>query len=433
PVTSSAIARPDHPAVITDSATCSWRELDQASAREATVLGGLGLGAGDTIALWSERSAPFVATLHAIGRVGAAAAPLDKRRTGLIASMEAARATTLLCTDAGQSVPSGIDSIRMIDHPDLPAAADRFQPLNEVRLVVLTSGTTGTPRAIRLTTLQIMTSAFGSAIRLGHDPADRWLCCLPLHHVGGLSILLRSAFYGITTILGEAGDERATLMSLVPTQLQRLLDARGVVPFGPHLRAILLGGGPTSPALLARCEALSIPVSVTWGMTEAASQITTRAPGDTRPDAGAGTPLPFVRVQSVDGVLVARGPIVRGVLATRDRGRVDAEGRVHVGGRSDDAIISGGENIDPAAVEAVLDAHPDIAESAVVAIAHPEWGQRPAAVIVAAGDRQPTDEQLAAYCRERLSRYEVPDEFRWIDGLPRNALGKVVKHGLETC
>ena len=276
----------------------------------------------------------------------------------------------------------------------------------------------------------------GSALRLGHALDDVWLCCLPLHHVGGLSILLRCAMYATCVDLRPRFDAaevaraldggEVRLASLVPAMLRAALGARGGRPFPDALRAILLGGGPTDEALLARCRAIGAPVSVTWGMTETGSQVATRAPGDLSPGPHAGAPLAFTRVVESGGRLAVEGPMAPGGrLVSHDRGAIDDAGRVHVTGRVDDVILSGGENIDPAEVEAALTDHAAVAGAAVVARPDPRWGQRPVAWLVPRDAARPADEELAAWCRARLAGFKVPDAFLWCDALPRTSLGKV--------
>jgi O-succinylbenzoic acid--CoA ligase len=190
----------------------------------------------------------------------------------------------------------------------------------------------------------------------------------------------------------------------------------------------LLGGGPTPPALLARCAAAGAPVSLTWGMTEAASQICTRWPGDLEERPDCGPPLAFARVEEggARGALIVRGPLVGGVLETRDGGRVDAQGRVEIEGRVDDVILSGGENIAPSEIERVLEAHPAVLEAAVVGVPDPVWGERPVAALVCApGEARPGLEALRAWCRASLAPFMAPDQVRWTEALPRVALGKL--------
>jgi O-succinylbenzoic acid--CoA ligase len=313
---------------------------------------------------------------------------------------------------------------------------ERFLPWDEDRAVLMTSGSTGAPRPIPLTTGQIAMSAFGSAIRLGHHLNDRWLCCLPLHHVGGFSILQRAAFSATTVALhprfvaarvaNTIDNGSVSLVSLVPTMLERVLEVRGDTPFPETLRAILVGGAGVSEDLVDRCRQIRAPVSLTWGMTEAASQIATRFPGELDREGGAGTPLPFCRVEEDDeGVLVVRGPTVRGTLRTNDRGHLDENGHVTVVGRHDDTIISGGENISPVEVESVLRSHPAVKDAVVVAFPHVRWGERHLALLVETpASPRPSDDELDSWCHQTLANFKVPDRYIWVDEIPLGPLGK---------
>lgn len=421
PLLSTAAARPDHVVLRAGDVALTARELLRRVERRASGLRRVGI-VGPLVALRGPADAEFVITLHALGWLGLAVLPLPWKASARDLEL-AAHADQRLGHLPG-ALPWADD-----DAPCPPAA----WPLEQVRLSVATSGTTGRARLVPLTTLQLLASAFGSAIRLGHLPSDRWVCALPLHHVGGLSILFRCAWYGTTVELHErfdaeavdrAIDQGAALVSVVPTMLERLLDARRDAPFPGTLRALLLGGAAPPEALLARCRAIGAPVARSWGMTEAASQVATTLPGDL---ADGYPPLPFVAVDTEDGRLRLRGPLVGGELLTADRGHV-IDGRVFVLGRADDVIVSGGENIDPAVIEQALARHPSVREVAVVGVPDPVWGQRPVAHLV--GDPVP-DAELAAWCRERLARWEVPDRFVWRGALPRNALGKVVRRLLQ--
>jgi O-succinylbenzoic acid--CoA ligase len=251
---------------------------------------------------------------------------------------------------------------------------------------------------------------------------------MPLFHVGGLSILTRSAIYGTEAIVHDGfdvddvqsalNDERITLVSLVATQLRRLLDAGLDHP--PALRAALIGGGPVPRDLLERAAQHGIPATPTYGMTETCSQIWT------------GQPLPGVEIRaSEDGELLVRGPMVApgaiaddGWLHTGDRGSIDADGTLHVEGRIADTIVTGGENVSATEVEEALLAHPAVRDAAVVGRADPEWGEAVVAFVVADGA---TDDDLLSHCRERLAGYKVPKAIRRIGQIPRNAAGKVVR------
>jgi O-succinylbenzoic acid--CoA ligase len=290
-------------------------------------------------------------------------------------------------------------------------------------VVIHTSGTTGRPKPVELTYRNFHASAVANAANLGVEPDDRWLCCMPLFHVGGLSILTRSAINQTETVIHDGFDvdrvkralaeERITLVSLVATQLSRLLDA-GVT--APHLRAALIGGGPVPKDLLARAP---FPVIPTYGMTETCSQVWT------------GKPLPGAEIANgPGGELLIKGPMVApkaisedGWLHTGDRGHIDEQGNLTVDGRIADTIVSGGENVAAAEVEDALLSHPAVKDAAVVGRPDPEWGQAVHAFVVAVGDASDLD----AYLRERLAGYKRPKQIRHIDEIPRNAAGKILR------
>jgi O-succinylbenzoic acid--CoA ligase len=307
-------------------------------------------------------------------------------------------------------------------------------------------------------------SATASALNLGLHDDDRWLAVLPLFHVGGLSILLRGAIYGIPVLLHERfdpaaalaalADDRATIASLVAVMLQRMIETGGEAPWPAHFRCALLGGGPAPRPLLEACAARGVPVAQTYGLTETASQVATLAPADALRKLGsAGQPLlPLeLRVLTTDGreaepgevgEICVRGPMVTsgyhgrpdataeairdGWLHTGDLGALDEEGYLYVADRRSDLIISGGENIYPAEVEAVLMAHPAVSEAGVVGAPEARWGQVPLAFVVLRPEVPvPPEVELIAFCRARLAAYKVPRAIRVVPSLPRTASGKL--------
>jgi O-succinylbenzoic acid--CoA ligase len=303
--------------------------------------------------------------------------------------------------------------------------------------VMHTSGTTAAPKPVVLTHGNFLASAVGSAVALGLDPAERWLCPMPLTHVGGLSIAIRSAIYATTAVvhgrfdtdavLSELMDptRRITLVSLVPTMLARLLDAGLERP--PTLRWALLGGGPIAPALVTRAEAAGVPVAPTYGMTEACSQIATF-----------GWPLAGVDLRVADdGEVLVRGPVVSagalaadGWLHTGDLGRLDSRSRLEIAGRKADTIVTGGENVAPAEVEAVLLEHPAVADAAVHPRLHPEWGEAVVATVVLRDGGVAAPEELRTHCAARLAGFKVPKVVEFADVLPRTASGKLLRRQL---
>jgi len=308
-----------------------------------------------------------------------------------------------------------------------PARTDGLVDLDAPALRLLTSGTTAAPRPVVLTYGNLFWAALGSAAALGLDVQERWLCALPLAHVGGLSILTRSVVYGTSVLLHERFDARravtavmeegVTLVSVVPTMLARMLDAGLREP--PALRWALVGGAPLAPSLRARAEDAGVPVAESYGMTEAASQAVTE-----------GVPLPGVRVElDEDGEIVLAGPTIAGggPLHTGDLGAWDAQGRLRIGGRKADTIITGGENVAPQEVEQVLLAHRDVEDAAVVGRPDPEWGEAVVALVVGGVG----EEDLRAWARERLAAHQVPKRVEHVDELPRNAAGKLDRNRLR--
>ena len=274
-----------------------------------------------------------------------------------------------------------------LDGPEADVELRRSVDPDAVHSIIHTSGTSGRPRPVELSYANHHASAQASAGHLGVADDDRWLGVLPLFHVGGLAVLLRSVIYATTAVLHERFDPvrvrdafaagEVTLASLVPTMLTRLREA-GLERAAPELRAILLGGGPIPDGLLDWAVAAGLPVSPTYGMTETASQVVTAPPGER-----SGRPLPGVELRTGDdGEIMVRGPMVaRGALSadgwlhTGDRGHIDAEGRLHVDGRLKEIIVTGGENVSPVEVEEALLTHPAVADAGVAGRARRRVGR----------------------------------------------------------
>lgn len=292
-------------------------------------------------------------------------------------------------------------------------------------LVLPTSGSTGAPKGVVLTHEAVAASARAVNAHLGVDPdRDRWLSCLPLAHVGGLSVVLRALAAGIpvevhrrfeAAAVLEAAGRGATLVSLVPTTLARLGAGAGA------FRRIVLGGSAPPGHLPPN-------TSATYGMTETGSGVVYD-----------GLPLDGVDVRvDTAGQIHVRGPMLLrayrdgtdpkdadGWLPTGDAGEVGPDGRLVVHGRTGELIVTGGENVWPAAVEAVLAGLPGIAEVAVAGLADPEWGERVVAYVVAAPGGPPRLEDLRDHARERLGPWAAPKQLVLVEALPRTPLGKV--------
>jgi o-succinylbenzoate---CoA ligase len=409
----AAALRPDRPALESPDGVLTYAALLERAGRGAGALAARGIGPGDRVALLLPAGEAFVVALHAVLLAGAAAMPVDLR----LGERERA---------AQQSEASVA-----FDPEWLVTASESLAPAShsteDTALIVHTSGTTGAPKAVELTWGNVLANALGAAVALGHDPAERWLCPLPLTHVGGLMVLLRSTIYATTAILGPADRPDVTLGSLVPTQLSRLLEAGTPPP--RTLRTVMLGGAPADPTLLRRAKRAGWPVSPSYGLTQACSAVTLAEPGDLE---SSGAPLPGLRVEIVDdGEIVVHGPTVAGggPLRTGDLGRLDERGRLHVVGRKADTIVTGGENVAPAEVEAVLLEHPAVLEAGVFGRPDPEWGEAVTAKVVLREAVAP--EELRAWSAARLARYKVPKAIEPAGSLPRNAAGKLLRRALS--
>lgn len=399
---SAAGKHPDRIAIETPEGSLAYSELSKAAVEWAGRLLGAGAEPGSRVPLALADPVQFVVALHGCLLAGLAAVPIDLRLT---AEEQARR-------ERGPAPGPGVAA------------------------VMHTSGTTAEPKPVPLTCDNFQASALGSAVALGLDRDERWLCPMPLTHVGGLSIPIRSAIYATTAVVHgrfqtEAvleelmnPERRITLVSLVPTMLARLLDAGLAGP--PALRWALLGGGPIPPALLERAAAARVPVAPTYGMTEACSQIATF-----------GWPLSGVEIRTSQGEVLVRGPIVaagaadsEGWLHTGDLGEIDERGRLSITGRRGDTIITGGENVAPTEVEAVLLDHPDVSDAAVIGRSDAEWGEALVALVVARDGRAPDVESLRLHCRARLAGFKVPKTVEFVPVLPRSASGKLLRREL---
>jgi o-succinylbenzoate---CoA ligase len=424
------------PALILDSGVVEYRELDVAATRAARRLAALGVGEGERVATTLPPGLAFAELLHALPRLGASLVPLNTRLTAAERRWQLEDSGARLCVEEP-----------LAGHEAEPRLRTEVDPDAEHSLIY-TSGTTGRPLGVSLTHRNHTASALASAWNLGVHPDDRWLCVLPLFHVGGLAILLRSAVYGTAAVVHDGFDAgrvaaelaagQITLASLVPTMLRRLVEAG--LERAPALRAALLGGGPVPRDLLEWSAERGLPVLQTYGMTQTSSQIATlRAAEAVARSGSAGRPLPGVELSiSGEGEILVRGPMVApGALDpedrwlhTGDRGRLDEEGYLWVEGRLKDVIVSGGENVACAEVEQVLEEHPGVLEAAVVGRPDPEWGELVVAYVVAKGDGALDRAQLDAHCRERLAGYKVPRAVHVVDSLPRNAAGKLLRREL---
>ncbi|MCZ2099123.1 MAG: o-succinylbenzoate--CoA ligase, partial [Anaerolineae bacterium] len=429
----------------------TYRQLDARVDDWCRRLTALGVAPGDRVATLLPNGVDCVCLIHALARLGAVLVALNARLT------EPEQASQIEQTAAG-CVIRAADDLAQVE-PAAYAAAPL--DLDAVQSIVFTSGTTGKPKGAQITFGNLYHSALASAERLGASPDDRWLCPLPFYHVGGLSIIFRSAIYGSSIVLPESTstdgiiralhNSQATIVSLVPTQLYRMLEAGFEPP--PSLRLILLGGAAATPELMQRCLDGDLPISLTYGLTEAASQVATATPEQVRAKPGSvGKPLSGTTVRIVDdegydqppgvygeivvsGATVMKGylgqPETNGTFRTGDIGYLDADGDLWIVQRRSDLIVSGGENIYPAEVEAVLRQHPVVEDACVVGVPDAEWGQRVTAMVVLREGAALSEADLIAYSRERLAGYKQPRRVVFASALPQTASGKVQRSEVQ--
>lgn len=427
---------PERTALIADGAEMTYAELEAEATWVARRLTAHGVRRGAVAALTMQPRREQVVLVHALMKVGAQLLPLSPRLTAEErAAIVAAEEPIVDLDDPGELTQTEADLPLLGEH-DMDAICAR----------VLTSGSSGAPTPIGLSYGNFLWNAVGSGFNIGVDPDDRWLCCLPLSHISGLSIVTRSAIYGTTAVLHDGFDpdrvaaalqsDRIAVVSLVTTMLTRLLEA-GADLAGP--RAILVGGGPVPKEPLEEAIAKGATVVQTYGLTETCSQVTTLAPADSRRKLGsAGRPLLTTHLRIREGEILVQGPTVApgradadGWLHTGDLGHIDEEGFLYVEDRIDDLIVSGGENVVPAEVEEVLLRHPDVADAAVVGRDDPEWQQAVTAIVVLESGSAATPDELRRHCAESLAGFKVPKRVELAAALPRTPSGKLMRRALR--
>ncbi|MCP8617790.1 o-succinylbenzoate--CoA ligase [Salirhabdus salicampi] len=462
---------------LADGTAYSFATLYHDAVRKAEQLKQIGINKGDHIAVLSRNSYDMVTTIHALTFLKAVAVLLNTRLTAeeLTFQITDADCTILLYDDTFRDLVEQINfrksihTYSFIEMKQLQGHQVTFEEeleLDDTVTIMYTSGTTGKPKGVQLTYGNHWWSAISSSLNLGLHREDRWLAALPLFHVGGFSILIRSVIYGIPIHLHEKFsanqvhqeimNNEVTTVSVVSTMLEGLLQELGDRTYPETFRCMLLGGGPASQSMLERCAKKGVPVYQTYGMTETSSQVVTIREEDALRKLGsAGKPLFPVQLRivknnvvvptGVAGEIIVKGPMVtkgyykreetnrksieNGWLKTGDVGYVDEEGFLYVLDRQKDLIISGGENVYPAEVEGVLKTIPGILDAGVIGKSDDKWGQIPVAFIVK-NNTGLTVDQIVESCKGRLAKYKVPKEVYFVDELPRNASRKILRRKL---
>jgi O-succinylbenzoic acid--CoA ligase len=383
------------------------------------------IAAGDLVAVSIPPSPAWLEIMAETWAAGAAVLPVDHRSPPVEAEALLERARPTIVLDAGGA--------RRVDgRPTDP----------HIVLIVHSSGTGGSPKLAQFDRRAIDAAVASSTLALEASDEDRWLCCLPLSHVGGLLVLLRAISLGAPVAVHARFDPEAVMAesgvaftSVVPTMLGRLVETGADLS---SFRAILIGAAHLSAELRTRAERAGANVVETYGLTETCGGVVYE-----------GVPLPGTEMRiDADGGIQLRGPTLMhryrfdeevsaaafthdGWLRTGDAGEIDRDGRLHVVGRIDDLINTGGERVWPDQVEAALRDHPGVRDVAAGGRPDPEWGQRVAVWVVPADPADPPSlEELRAFAARTLPRYAAPRELTLADRLPRTLSGKLRRAAL---
>ncbi len=344
------------------------------------------------------------------------------------------------------------NSIPLICIEEIPTLArgcqkfeiDESVSADNVCTILMTSGTTGQPKAVQLTFGNFQSSCENWNHFLQFDTTDQFLCCLPMTHIGGLAVIIRALIYGFSVNIAESfssellyqilSKDPVTLISLVPTMLQRIIDQPDGLQYLKSLRAILLGGGPASDNLLENCLNEKLNVVKTYGMTETCSGIVGLKILD-QPEKKQFTGVPFkdVTLKIVNEEIVVSGPMVmkgylnhseaNGIHNSRDLGWID-DGTLFLEMRRKDLIITGGENVNPKEVEELLKSFDGINDAVVVGVPDEEWGQLVTAYLTSENSK-PDIKNITNHLKDRIASFKIPKVIHFVKSIPRDELGKI--------
>jgi O-succinylbenzoic acid--CoA ligase len=472
-IRNAALKWPDAVALHDGDRSISYIELERLIVGQARRLKRLGIQPGDRVGILARNSVEYAALIFAASRLGASAVLLNLRHSprewkNMLAESQA----NLLLVDAEHHSILDTPTIPVWviddDHPD---SISRIVPIDDAipkdidteqeATVVFTSGSSGKPKGVLLTYVNHYFNALGSNQNIRLQSGDCWLLSLPLYHVGGISILFRSALAGSSIYITRRFDPAAvnalidsgaiTHLSLVPTMLIALLQHRDYRPLPATLKAILLGGAPVPMSLIERARELKLPLLTSYGLTETGSQVCTLSPQDSPEKLNtSGRPLKYRELRIVDandlqvaadtvGEIAVQGEVLfKGYLGgetldadswfhTGDMGSLDTDGYLIVCGRKDDMLISGGENIFPREIEAEVEIFPGVADCAVIGVPDTKWGERPVLFVATTAPANFDVSALKQHLHERLARIKVPDTIIVTEQLPRIGIGKVDK------
>jgi len=467
PLDIQAKKSPDSPALFWQDKQYSFAEILKLVMQYSSFIGGRLKGNPKRIALLAEPSDKWIFTALATWRMGCTLIPLSTSWT----ESEVQEAITLTTPDIiihSENISTSSMMVKTLLLPDITEVESEPNGLLELELgfnpdfkalIIFTSGSTGIPKRVVLEWQSLIKHAEMSENHLRYSAEDRWMICLPLHHIGSISTLIKSIVTGLSAILEPCFDagqihksiehHKATILSLVPTMLQRLVDCSDEAPIPPSVRSILIGGGHIPPKLMLTDDRLL----ATYGMSEAGSQITTvllDSPVEIRLTSG--LPLPGVKIRIVDedniivntgeqGEILVNSPamfcgydrdtqltsetIHEGWLRSGDCGSLDKNGALTIYSRRSDRIISGGENIDPAEVENALLDTGGVKDVKVFSLPDEAWGQSVVAAIIPEQGFYLNSTELELSLKKRLSSFKVPQRWFFVNKFPLLAVGKI--------
>jgi long-chain acyl-CoA synthetase len=482
---------PDSPCLISEGEIISFAELDRRSDRLASALVDLGVRSGDRVAILSGMSPNFFELLFACSKIGAIMMPLNWRLSareiaGILADGMPALIlvsdehqallgeTTVVCPTIG--LDAEYEGWR--DAGAFPAPSRVVEP-DAVILLLYTSGTTGLPKGVMITERNLSYVEPTAREIWGFGASSVNLVAMPLFHIGGIGYGMMALTQGGQTVLLKDSTPSALLNAIdrwrvthaffVPTVIQRLTEQAELEGTAPtSLEIMIYGAAPIGLSLLRRAmETFGCGFSHAYGMTETSGTVISLPPEEHRTDCAdagrlksCGRALPWVQMELRDhasGAATPTGEIgeihirsaavmkgywqnpeetraaltADGWLRTGDAAWQDEQGFVYIHDRYKDMIVSGGENIYPTELELVLHEHTDIAEVAVIGVAHERWGETPRAYVVCREDASPAEADLLEFVRARVAHYKCPTSVVFVDALPRTASGKVLKPGLR--
>jgi acyl-CoA synthetase (AMP-forming)/AMP-acid ligase II len=461
---------PERDAVVFGEKRWTVAHLNERVNRLSHALIGSGIEHGDRIGMLQVNCNQYVEAYFAAAKIGAIFVPLNFRAKADELSYMITNAQTKILF-------AGSRYLAMVDYyEDLISSSSSDEIVSEIgdedtTILMYTAGTTGRPKAVPLTHSGFISYVLENVAPADPEIEEKNLLTVPLYHVAGIQAMLAAVYGGRSLVMMKQFEvkewletverEKATRAMLVPTMLKMIIDDPEFNRYNlESLKIITYGAAPMPFEVIKKAIAKLPGVNFinAYGQTETASTITSLGPEDhiiegtdeerhrklKRLTSSIGKPLPDVEVKIVDeagnplpvlevGEIMAKGPRMThdGWLRTGDKGWMDEDGYIYLAGRSDDMIIRGGENISPAEVEGVLYSHPKIEDAAIIGIPDAKWGQVPRAIVALKKKEVATPEEIMEYCKLELAGFKRPRSIIFVDYLPRNQMGKVLKKELR--